>query len=178
MKIIIGLGNIGKEYENTRHNVGWMFLDYIEKKLNFKIEEKNKKLDSYISQIYINNEKVVFAKPTTYMNLSGHAVEKIKKWYKVDNEDILIVFDDIDIPFGQIRFKLSGSGGTHNGMKNVVQMLNSKDIPRIKIGIGGIKHEKQDLVDFVLEKFSKKQIGELDTVFDEAYEKLINFLDN
>ena len=112
------------------------------------------------------------------MNLSGHAVEKIKKWYKVDNEDILIVFDDIDIPFGQIRFKLSGSGGTHNGMKNVVQMLNSKDIPRIKIGIGGIKHEKQDLVDFVLEKFSKKQIGELDTVFDEAYEKLINFLDN
>lgn len=178
MKIIIGLGNIGKEYENTRHNVAWMFLDYLEKKLGFKIDEKNKNLDCFISQIYINNEKVVFAKPTTYMNLSGHAVQKLKNWYKVENKDLLVIFDDIDIPFGQTRYKINGSGGTHNGMKNVVQMLNSKDIARIKIGIGGIKHEKQDLISFVLEKFTKNQIEDLQSIFDEAYEKLKIFLDN
>lgn len=177
MKIIVGLGNIGKEYENTRHNVGWMFLDYLEEKLGFKIGEKNKNLDCFIAQIYINNEKVIFAKPTTYMNLSGHAVQKLKNWYKVDNKDILIIFDDIDIPFGQTRYKINGSGGTHNGMKNVVQMLNSKDIARIKIGIGGIKHDKQDLISFVLEKFTKTQIAELQCIFDDAYEKLNIFLD-
>lgn len=178
MKIIVGLGNVGKEYENTRHNVAWMFLEYLEEKLNFKITDKNKNLDCFVSQIYINNEKVIFAKPTTYMNLSGHALIKLKNWYKVENKDILVIFDDIDIPFGETRFKINGSGGTHNGMKNVVQMLNSKDIARIKIGIGGIKHEKQDLINFVLEKFTKNQISQLEPVFDEAYEKLMNFLDN
>ena len=177
MKIVIGLGNIGKEYENTRHNVAWMFLDYLQEKLDFKISEKNKNLDAFVSQIYINNEKVVFAKPTTYMNLSGHAVQKLKNWYKVEDKDILVIFDDIDIPFGETRYKLNGSGGTHNGMKNVVQMLNTKDIARIKIGIGGIKHEKQDLVSFVLQKFTKEQITELNSVFDDAYEKLKIFLD-
>lgn len=178
MKIIVGLGNIGKEYEDTRHNVAWLFLSFLEEKLNFKIQDKNKNLDSIIAQIYLNNEKVIFAKPTTYMNLSGHAVQKLKKCYKVEDKDILVIFDDIDIPFGQTRYKLNGSGGTHNGMKNVVQMLNTKDIARIKIGIGGIKHEKQDLIHFVLEKFTKKQLEELQPVFEEAYEKLKIFLDN
>lgn len=177
MKIIVGLGNIGKEYENTRHNVAWMFLDYLEKKLDFKIVEKNRNLECFISQIYINNEKVIFVKPTTYMNLSGNSVQKVKNWYKVEDEDILVIFDDIDIPFGETRYKLNGSGGTHNGMKSVVQMLNTKNIARIKIGIGGIKHEKQDLVNFVLSKFTKEQIEELNFVFEEAYEKLKIFLD-
>lgn len=177
MKIIVGLGNIGKEYENTRHNVAWMFLDYLQEKLNFKITENNKSLDCITSQVYINNEKVIFVKPTTYMNLSGHAVQKLKKWYKVDDDELLIIFDDIDIPFGETRYKLNGSGGTHNGMKNVVQMLNTKNIARLKIGIGGIKHEKQDLVSFVLQKFTKEQIKDLEIIFDEAYEKLKIFLD-
>lgn len=175
MKIIVGLGNPGDKYANTRHNMGWLFLDYLGRKYNFEIKKKT--LDSLICEVNINNEKVVFVKPLTYMNLSGNAVQKVKKWYKVENNEILIVFDDIDIPFGETRYKLSGSGGTHNGMKNIVQMLNSKDIPRLKIGIGGIKHEKQDLVDFVLQKFTKSELENLENnIFIEAEEKFDTFL--
>lgn len=174
--MIVGLGNPGKEYENTRHNLGFMFLDYLEEKYNFKIYTK--KFNSLISEIYLNNEKVIFVKPQTYMNLSGQAVQKVMKFYKIDSKDILVIFDDLDIPFGEVRYKQNGSGGTHNGMKNIVQMINTKEFPRIKIGIGNIKHEKQDLKDFVLEKFSKSQKDEIDNIFEKAYEKLLLFLDN
>lgn len=176
MKLVVGLGNPGKEYENTRHNLGFMFLDYLTEKYSFKIDTS--KFNAKIGEIYINNEKVLFAKPQTYMNLSGQSVQKIKDFYKLETKDILVIFDDLDIPFGDIRYKLNGSGGTHNGMKNIVQMLNSKDFPRLKIGIGGIKHEKQDLINFVLEKFSKEQLSELKDIFDNAYEKFLVFLDN
>lgn len=175
MKIIVGLGNPGKEYEKTRHNVGWLFLDYLQEEYSFEINKKA--LSSQIAEVNINGEKVVFAKPLTYMNLSGEAVQKLKQWYKVENKDILIVFDDIDIPFGGTRFKTKGSGGTHNGMKNIIQILASDDISRIKIGIGGIKYEKQDLVNFVLEKFTNAQLNELKYVFTDAKEKLLVFLD-
>lgn len=175
MKIVVGLGNPGKEYEKTRHNMGYMFLDYLQEKYNFSINTK--KFDSNIGEIYINNEKVIFVKPLTYMNLSGNAVSKVKTFYKVENKDILIVFDDLDIPFGEVRYKENGSGGSHNGMKNVVQMLNSKDMPRLRIGIGNIKHEKQDLVDFVLEKFTKEQMEQFEDIFDKAYEKFKLFVD-
>lgn len=175
MKIIVGLGNPGKEYEKTRHNVGWMFLDYFADKYNTEITKKN--LDCKISEIKINGEKVILAKPLTYMNLSGNAVSKLKSWYKVEDSDILIVFDDIDINFGTIRYKESGSGGSHNGMKNIVQMLSTKNIPRIRIGIGGIKHEKQELKDFVLERFTNSQLNELDEIFKLVDNKLNeNFL--
>lgn len=175
MKIVVGLGNPGKEYEKTRHNLGFMFLDYLTQKYNFKIETK--KFDSYIGEIYLNNEKVVFVKPLTYMNLSGHAVRKVKDFYKVEDKDILICFDDLDIPFGEVRYKESGSGGSHNGMKNIVQMLDSKNMPRLRIGIGNIKHENQDLADFVLEKFNKEQLEKIETIFDKAYEKFNLFID-
>jgi PTH1 family peptidyl-tRNA hydrolase len=175
MKIVVGLGNPGKEYDKTKHNVGWLFLDYLSNIYNFKIEKSS--LDSKICETKIGDEKVIFVKPQTYMNLSGNAVQKIKSWYKVDNSDILIVFDDIDIPFGETRFKINGSGGTHNGMKNIVQILNTKDIARIKIGIGGLKNEKQDLADFVLERFSNSQLNDLELIFNDARVKFENFLD-
>lgn len=177
MKMVVGLGNPGKEYENTRHNAGWMLLDYIAQRENISISEKKKNCDSIIGECYLQNQKVIFAKPQTFMNLSGNAVQKLKKWYQVEDQDILVLFDDIDIPFGEIRYKINGSGGTHNGMKNIVQMLSSKEIPRIKIGIGGLKHEKQDLANFVLQRFSKNEMAALQPVFEEAYEKLILFLD-
>ncbi|MDO4283346.1 MAG: aminoacyl-tRNA hydrolase [Clostridia bacterium] len=175
MKIVVGLGNPDEKYSKTRHNTGWMFLDYLSEKYDFEIQKKT--LNSLIAEVNINNEKVVFVKPLTYMNLSGNAVQKVKNWYKVENKDILVVFDDIDIPFGDVRYKLNGSGGTHNGMKNIVQMLNAKDFPRIKIGIGGMKHEKQDLVDFVLQKYTKRELNELESkIFVDAEEKLYMFL--
>ena len=175
MKIVVGLGNPGEDYDKTRHNIGWMFLDYISKKYDFEI--KKKKFDSKVEEVNINQQKVVFVKPLTYMNLSGNAVQKVKSWYKVENKDILVIYDDIDIPFGEIRYKLNGSGGTHNGAKNIVQMLNSKDFPRIRIGLGGLKADEQDLIDFVLQKFSQSEIDELENkIFVDAEEKLNQFL--
>ena len=112
------------------------------------------------------------------MNLSGIAVQQAKEFYKIDSKDLIVIFDDLDIPFGEVKYKQNGSGGTHNGMKNIVQMINTKEFPRIKIGIGNIKHEKQDLKDFVLEKFNKSQKDELSDIFEKAYEKLLLFLDN
>ena len=170
MKVIVGLGNPGKEYEKTKHNVGFLFLEYLEKKLNFEVSKKFE--ESLISEINYQGEKVVFVKPQTYMNLSGRAVQKIKNWYKIENKDIVIIFDDLDIPFGTIRYRQNGSGGSHNGMKNIIECLSSKDIQRIKIGIGGLKHENEDLKNFVLSKFNKDQLEKLEEVFDEVHKKI------
>ncbi|MEG1705573.1 MAG: aminoacyl-tRNA hydrolase [Clostridia bacterium] len=175
MKIVVGLGNIGSDYERTRHNLGFMFLDYISDKYNFKIEKE--KLDSYIGEYIYNNDKVIFVKPKTFMNLSGIAALKVKNWYKVEDKDILIVYDDIDIPFEEIRYKLNGSGGSHNGMKNIVECLNSENCSRIRIGIGGLKHEKQSLSDFVLFKFTNEEQSKLSDIFKKTEDKLIEFLD-
>ena len=175
MKIIIGLGNPGKEYENTRHNFGFMFIDYLEKK--YSVSKKKEKLNSQIFETTINGGKVVLVKPLTYMNLSGDAVIQIKKWYKVQNEDILIVYDDIDIEFETIRYRDSGSGGTHNGMKNIVQVLKSTGISRLRLGVGKPKYENQLLANYVLEKFSKEELNKITNIFNQAEEKVIDFLD-
>lgn len=175
MKIVVGLGNPGLEYAKTRHNFGFLFLEYLEEKYKFKIDKK--KLDSLIGEFTINNEKVIFVKPQTYMNLSGNAVVKVKQWYKVENEDIVIVFDDIDIPFGEVRYKANGSGGSHNGMKNIVQMLSSQNIARIRLGMGNTKHPEQDIADFVLSRFSKDEEDKLYEIFTKSENKLLEFLD-
>ena len=176
MKIIIGLGNPGKEYDKTRHNVGWMFLDYLARKNGTEISKE--KLDSKIAEVKINGEKIIFAKPLTFMNLSGNAVVKLKNWYKAQDEDIIIIYDDIDIDFGTIRYREKGSGGSHNGMKNIVQCLGTNEIQRIRIGIGGLRHERQDLKDFVLERFTQEQIDKLEKdVFKLVDEKIDEFLD-
>lgn len=175
MKLIIGLGNPGKDYENTRHNVGWMFLDFLAKNNGVEITKSSN--DALVAETRINGEKIIFAKPTTYMNLSGNAVVKLKKWYKIENSDILVVFDDLDIPFGTIRYRVKGSGGTHNGMKNIVQMLSSEDVPRLRIGLGGLKHEKQPMVDFVLQRFKKEEVEKLENdIFIETEKKVMEFI--
>ncbi len=177
MKIVIGLGNPGKNYESTRHNVGWMAVDNLAK--NYGVEITKNMCDALVAEVKIDGEKIVLAKPTTYMNLSGNAVSKLKKWYKVENSDILIIFDDIDIPFGTIRYREKGSGGTHNGMKNIVQMLSSQDIPRLRIGLGGLKYEKQNMADFVLQKFKKDELEKLNNdIFPQVETKFKEFLDN
>lgn len=175
MKLIVGLGNPGKEYEKTRHNVGWLFVEYLEKRYQFTCHKKA--FESLIAETTIKGEKVVVMKPLTFMNLSGNAVQKAKQWYKVENTDILVIYDDIDIPFGTVRFRSKGSAGTHNGMKHIVQMLKGQDIARIRIGIGGLKHEKQELYQFVLERFSKKELEVLEEILMQAETKLEEFLD-
>lgn len=174
MKIVVGLGNPGKEYSKTKHNIGFLFIEYLEKKYGFEV--KKKAMDSLVCETTFNLEKVVFAKPQTYMNLSGNAVQKLKNWYKVENKDILIIYDDIDIEFGTIRYKVNSSAGSHNGMKNIIECLSSKEIPRIRVGIGGLKHENEDLKDFVLSRFSKEQLEKLDEIFNQVEDRLKEFI--
>ncbi len=176
MKIIFGLGNPGKEYVNTKHNLGFMFIEYLEKKYGFEVSKKFE--NSLICEREYENEKVVFVKPQTYMNLSGTCVQILKKWYKVDSKDMIVIFDDLDIPFETIRYREKGSGGTHNGMKNIIDIIKTEDIPRIKIGIGGLRHENEDLKNFVLGRFSKEQMEKLKIVFEEVEEKLKEFIKN
>lgn len=175
MKIIVGLGNPGKEYENTKHNLGFMFVDYLLKKYDLNRFKKFK--SSKIIETTLNNQKVIFVKPQTYMNLSGTAVLELKQWFKVENKDILVIYDDFDIVFGNVRFRENGSGGTHNGMKDIVSKLSNTDIPRLRIGTGGLKKEKEETISFVLSKFSKEENNKLNEIFEEAYIKFKEFLD-
>ena len=174
MKIIVGLGNPGEKYAKTRHNTGWLFIDYLSKIYNVDVTKNN--CDALVGETKVNGEKIVFVKPLTFMNLSGNSVAKIKKWYKVENKDIMIAFDDIDIPFGTFRYREKGSGGSHNGMKNIVQMLSSEEIPRIRIGLGGLKHEKQDMADFVLQRFKNDELEKLESVFLYASKVIEDFI--
>lgn len=177
MKIIVGLGNIGKEYENTRHNVGFMFVDYFVKEvLNEKLEYK-KRDNYYFLETKFNGEKIVILKPTTYMNLSGEAILKARNWYKVENSDILVVYDDVDLKLGNIRYREKGSAGTHNGMRNIVSVLKTEEINRIRIGIENRENRNIPLMDYVLGKFGKDEIDNLYTnSFKEAANKLEEYL--
>ena len=175
MKIIVGLGNPGKEYENTKHNLGFMFVDYLSKKYN--LNEFKKFKNSKITEDIIEGKKVIFAKPQKYMNLSGNTVLELKKWFKVENKDIIIIYDDFDIPFESVRFREKGTGGTHNGMKDIILKLSDTNIPRLRIGTGGLKKDKEEVISFVLSKFSKDELSKIDNIFDEAYVKLKEFLD-
>ena len=175
MKLIVGLGNPGEKYSQTRHNIGWLFIDYLSKIYGIDVEKN--KCDALVGETKVNGKKIILAKPLTFMNLSGNAVVKLKKWYKVDNKDILIIFDDIDIPFGTFRYREKGSGGSHNGMKNIVQMLSTEEISRLRIGLGGLKHEKQDMADFVLQKFKKDELKNLEDIFFEASKNVEEFIE-
>ena len=150
MKMIVGLGNPGKEYEKTRHNVGFMALNYFPGN-NFDQEKFNA---SYY-KTKIDDEDVIFIKPLTFMNLSGEAVAKFAQFYKIDPSNILIIQDDLDLPVGAIRLKYKSSSGGHNGIKSIISQLGTDEIPRLKIGIS---NDKQMLTrDYVLHKFSKEE---------------------
>ncbi|PKL36861.1 aminoacyl-tRNA hydrolase [Candidatus Peregrinibacteria bacterium HGW-Peregrinibacteria-1] len=176
MKILIGLGNPGPEYQLTRHNVGFMFLDFMLEKLQITPEWKfEKKFKAWIQNITLGDTPLLLVKPKTYMNLSGHAANSVVAFYKTEPADTIIVFDDIDLPLGTIRIKNSGTAGTHNGMKSIIQELGSTAFPRLKIGIesrGIHAPEKQDLSSFVLHNFTPPELQELEAIFNEAFTKL------
>lgn len=154
MYLIVGLGNPGKEYANTRHNIGFETIEELAR-LN-AIDLGRLKFKSIYGEGRIGGERVFLMKPTTYMNNSGQAVRELADFYKIEPSKILVVADDIDIPFASIRIKKKGSGGSHNGLKSIVKHLASKDFPRLKIGVGQ-KRENQDLANFVLGRFSKEE---------------------
>ena len=167
MKIIVGLGNPDGIYAKTYHNIGYMVVDKFAKK--YKVDIDKNKCKAKIGK----TPYFVLAKPITYMNLSGDSVAELKKYFKVSNEDILIVVVDIDLPKGTIRFREKGSAGTHNGMRDIIAKVG--ETPRLRIGIG--KPENMDLKDYVLSNIDAMSKEVLDKAFDEAVEKIQEFID-
>jgi peptidyl-tRNA hydrolase, PTH1 family len=154
MHLIIGLGNPGKEYENTRHNIGFKAIDELSKDLNISFSK-----DQYKARIGLgewSGDKIILAKPQTFMNLSGESVGELARWHKIPASNIIIIYDDMDIPVGDIRVRSSGADGGHNGMRSIISHLNTKDFPRIRIGIGR-PSAGDDPSEYVLSKFTKDE---------------------
>lgn len=164
MYIIAGLGNPGKKYENTRHNMGFITIDYLADKHDIKINKiKHKAL---VGEGRISGQKVLLVKPQTYMNLSGQSIREVMDYYKEDIENLIVIYDDIDIGAGTIRIRKKGSAGTHNGMKSIIYDLKSDRFPRIRVGIGNDK--SRDLKDFVIGGVSKAERELLEGAVEKA----------
>lgn len=188
IKLIVGLGNPDKKYFDTYHNIGFCFIDKLSVKLDIKVKKKECKSitgEGFIERVetVINpsskeistkvlKDKIILAKPQTYMNLSGEAVNELMKKYKISEREILIISDDIDLPVGNYRFREAGSAGTHNGLRNIIQIIKTSDFKRIRIGID--KDDKIDLADYVLLKVSKENREKINKTMDDA----IDFLQN
>ncbi len=169
MKLIVGLGNPGLEYQNTRHNVGFKFLDLFIKEKNLG-EFKEKFNGLYLKTKY-RNQDVIFLKPLSFMNLSGEVVVKFKNYYKIENSDILVIHDDLDIPLGSLKLKSQGSSGGHNGIKNIINYIG-EDFKRLKIGISNNK--EIDTKDYVLGNFNREEM----LVFTQLEPLIMNILDD
>lgn len=175
MKLIVGLGNIGTEYEGTRHNVGFSTIDLLAQKLNltFSLEPKFKGL---IASTVVSGEKIILLKPTTYMNLSGEAVSLVLNYYKIDISDFLVICDDLDMEVGKLRFRTKGSAGGHNGLKNIILHLNTDVFNRIKIGISRDKFIP--VVDYVLGHFSGIDKEKIEVAYEKVANTLYDYLDH
>ncbi len=165
MKLVVGLGNPGREYKNTRHNIGFMVLD------NYlgKVDWKNK-MESYFYLTEINGEQIIFLKPQTYMNLSGLAVSKVVNFYKIKPQDIFVIQDDLDMTPGSYKIKRNSSSGGHNGIKSIISELNSEEFGRLKIGIG--KNANIPTDKYVLAKFTKEELDMINKNMEE-FKKII-----
>lgn len=172
--LYIGLGNPGREYKYTRHNIGFLTIDELASRLSIKIAQvKNKAL---IGSGFINQNKITLAKPQTFMNLSGQSVVSLIKYYKLPVEHTLIIHDDLDLPFGTLRMRPSGSSGGQKGIHSVIQMLGSDQIPRLRMGIGR-PPGRMDPVNYVLQRFSTVEEDILEDVIDRACQACISFMD-
>ena len=167
MYLVAGLGNPGKQYDMTRHNIGFHTIDYIADKLGVKI--KKLKYKAIYGECDINGEKVLLVKPQTYMNLSGESISECVKFFKIPTENVIIISDDIALETGRIRIRKKGSAGGHNGLKNIIYMLNSENFNRIRIGVGAPTHPDYDLKDFVLGRFTKEEIPVLEESIIKSY---------
>jgi len=161
MRVIVGLGNPGEQYEHTRHNAGFDVMSILAAKLNTPI--KKMKFQGLIGETLLGGEKLVLIKPQTFMNLSGTTVSEALNWYKIEPEEMLLIVDDIDLPFGQVRIRPKGGPGTHNGLRHIVQCTGTGDFPRVRVGMGA-PPPQWDLADWVLSKFQTEE--ERKTAFD------------
>ena len=164
--MIVGLGNPGKEYEFTRHNVGFRATDLLAGLLKTKIDRL--KFKALTRMVTVDGKKVLLVQPQTYMNASGAAVGALASFYKVKPERILVIFDDISLPVGRLRIRKDGSAGGHNGIKSLIQSLGSDQFPRIKVGVGAKPHPDYDLADWVLSKFTSNEEKDLAPALENA----------
>jgi PTH1 family peptidyl-tRNA hydrolase len=168
MKLVIGLGNPGPQYEHTRHNVGFRVVDKLAKKLGWRWNEQRSR--AMLASGMLGNEKVVLAKPLTYMNLSGQSVGELVRWYKISPEDILVVYDELDLPLGTIRLRPKGSAGGHNGIESIIAHLHTSEFPRLRVGIGRPTNNRIDGASYVLGVPPTDERILLDTAEDRAVE--------
>ncbi len=171
--MIVGLGNPGIEYEKTRHNIGFVAMDAICEKLDCKCQKM--KFNAYMGDTTIGNKRVLLLKPLTYMNNSGQAVGEAARFYKINPENILVMYDDISLDPGVIRIRRKGSAGGHNGIKDIIEVLGSDEFPRIKIGVGAKPHPDYDLKDWVLGKFKDEDKDKVKSALDNTV-KAVNEL--
>lgn len=174
MYLIVGLGNPGTEYAATRHNIGFDMVTYLSDSYHIPLRSRENK--AIVGKGMIGGQKVMLAQPQTYMNLSGESVRALLDYYKMDIDELIIIYDDISLPVGQIRVRPKGSAGGHNGIKNIIQHLRTEEFVRIRIGVGA-KPEGGDLVKHVLGRFSREEDGMIRDVFALAEEALEALLD-
>lgn len=163
MFLIVGLGNPGREYENTRHNIGFKVIDNIAKEYNIDINRQ--KFKGTYGEGFIDGEKVILLKPTTYMNLSGESIREVMDFYKITSEQLLVIYDDISLDVGRLRIREKGSAGGHNGIKSIIAHLGTDIFSRIKVGVG---QPNVDLVNYVLGKFTQEEMEVLKQSIDAS----------
>ncbi|MBQ5347399.1 MAG: aminoacyl-tRNA hydrolase [Ruminococcus sp.] len=173
--IIVGLGNPDRKYENTRHNSGFIMIDYIADKLSVKINRV--KFKSTVGEARIGGHRVLLMKPSTYMNNSGQAVVEAMNFYKIPAENVIVLLDDINLDVGKMRIRSKGSDGGQNGMKNIIYLSGSDKFPRIKIGIGKKPNPEYDLAAWVLSKFTKDDFKKLEAVAENTYDSVELIMD-
>lgn len=169
MKLIAGLGNPTKQYEGTRHNVGFEVIERLSERYNIDVDTL--KFKGMFGKGKIEGQSVILLKPMTYMNLSGESVAATAQYFKIAPEDIIIVYDDINLDVGRLRIREKGSAGGHNGIKNIIALLGTEAFPRVRVGVG-MKPPKMDLADYVLSRFSKDE----QIIMDDGYEKACDAL--
>ncbi len=173
MKLIVGLGNPGKEYEKTRHNTGFMVMDRLAE--TFQVSINVKKFKGEYVKFKYRGEDVILLKPMTYMNNSGESVIQVMNYFKIDVEDLLVIYDDMDMPTGKLRLRQSGSAGGHNGIKSIIAHVGTQNFKRIRVGID--KHPQIPVVDYVLGRFSKEEQPLIDEGIDRAVKAVEMMLD-
>jgi len=166
--LIVGLGNPGKDYAFTRHNAGFLTLDYLSDIL--KVNINRSKFKALVTEATIGDKRVLLMQPQTFMNNSGEAVIEAVNFYKIKPENVIVIFDDISLPVGKMRIRKNGSAGGHNGIKSIIAHLGTQDFPRVKIGVGEKPHKEMDLADWVLSKFPQEEQKVLFEKFGDASE--------
>lgn len=167
LKLIVGLGNPGKQYENTRHNIGFIVIDRLSQKLNISLTKK--KFKGLYGKGNINGQEIILLKPMTYMNLSGEAVKPFMEYFRIANENLLVIYDELDLPVGKIRLRYKGSAGGHNGIKSIINHLGSEQFNRIRIGIDR-PQSGYPITDYVLGTFTKEEKEIIDKMVEKTVE--------